>query len=299
MEIASFLDIGQFAFLAVVASVGVAVMMRYLQKERANGSSSDKQIEEIRREIQKLRNSAAHKPEDLEKYVSEIKYQLDEVRARQAGISADQQQELVKKISENITSEAAESVLEKIKKEAAEDERTRTKFTLVEEQFQPTINRLKDELFSLSKRGNLNLSIGIMITVVGLGLLGMFVLSFSNSQKDMATFFMDFFPRISLVLLIEIFAYFFLSLYKSSLSEIKYFQNEITSMESKYLALKVALESSEKETINYVVEQLAKSERNFILEKGQSTVDLERAKNDQAATSDILGKVASIFGNKP
>lgn len=183
--------------------------------------------------------------------------------------------------------------------EAAEDERTRTKFTLVEEQFQPTINRLKDELFSLSKRGNLNLSIGIMITVVGLGLLGMFVLSFSNSQKDMATFFMDFFPRISLVLLIEIFAYFFLSLYKSSLSEIKYFQNEITSMESKYLALKVALESSEKESINYVVEQLAKSERNFILEKGQSTVDLERAKNDQAATSDILGKVASIFGNKP
>lgn len=51
MEIASFLDIGQFAFLAVVASVGVAVMMRYLQKERANGSSSDKQIEEIKREI--------------------------------------------------------------------------------------------------------------------------------------------------------------------------------------------------------------------------------------------------------
>ena len=293
------LDVSQLGMLALIASIGVVGMMRYLQKERASSSSSEQQIEELRNEIKRLRNSAAHRPEELEKYVSEIKHQLDEVRARQAGISEAHQQELIDKLRKSITSESAQNVLNEIKQKVTEEEKNRAKFELVDETFQPTINRLKDELYSLSKRGNLNLSIGIMITVVGLGLLGMFVLSFPNSQKDMASFFIDFFPRISLVLLIEVFAFFFLSLYKSSLSEIKYFQNEITSMESKYLALKVALESSEKESINYVVEQLAKSERNFILDKGQSTVDLERAKNDQAATSDILGKVGSIFGNKP
>lgn len=299
MDVFSIMEISQFGLLTVVATVGVFVMMRYLQKERANSSSSQSQYEELKREINKLRNISAHTPKEFDKYMAELKYQLDEVRSRQAGISSAQQKELVEKISENITSEAAKDVLENIRKEIAEEEQKRTKFDLVEEQFQPTISRLKDELFSLTKRGNLNLSIGIMITVIGLGLLGIFVLSFENSTKDMSSFFMEFFPRISLVLLIEIFAYFFLSLYKSSLSEIKYFQNEITSIESKYLALKVALESSEKENINYVVEQLAKSERNFILEKGQSTVDLERAKSEQQVASDTLGKLASIFGNKP
>lgn len=100
-------------------------------------------------------------------------------------------------------------------------------------------------------------------------------------------------------MLIEIFAYFFLSLYKAGLSEIKYFQNEITSVESKYLALKVALYSEEKDNIKYVVEQLAKAERNFLLAKGQSTVELERMKSEQQSTLDILGKVTSVFSNKP
>jgi len=41
-------------------------------------------------------------------------------------------------------------------------------------------------------------------------------------------------------MLIELFAYFFLKLYKSDLSEIKYFQNELTNVEMRYAAVRLA-----------------------------------------------------------
>ena len=77
------------------------------------------------------------------------------------------------------------------------------------------------------------------------------------------------------------FAYFFLKFYKANLSEIKYFQNEITT-KSKYLALKVASYIGNEESIKSVITNLFSTERNFILSKGQSTVDLERAKKSNS-----------------
>jgi hypothetical protein len=52
----------------------------------------------------------------------------------------------------------------------------------------------------------------------------------------------EFSPRLSLVIVVELFAYFFLGLYKSNLQEIKYFQRhstrrwqlEMTILGSKY-----------------------------------------------------------------
>lgn len=286
----------QTGFMGIAVSGGVYFMMKYLQK--GNSPSSLKELDELRQQVAKLRNAISHPDEKSEKYIEELKCQVDKIRSAQMGISEEQQKELVLKLSESVKNRAANDVLEEIKKKIAKEEKEKIRYELVQSQCKATIGRLKEELFSLSKRGNLNLSIGIMITVVGLGLLGIFVISFEPIKIDLTTFLIEFFPRISLVLLIEIFAYFFLSLYKASLSEIKYFQNEVTSMESKYLALQVAIESDDLKNIAHVVEQLSKSERNFILEKGQTTVDLERSNNEQQATNDILGKISSIFGNK-
>lgn len=45
--------------------------------------------------------------------------------------------------------------------------------------------------------------------------------------------------------MIELFAYFFLSLYRTSLQKIKYFQNELTNIEAKQIALRAALSYGE------------------------------------------------------
>jgi hypothetical protein len=287
----------QTGLMGVAVMAGVFFMMKYLQKE--GPSTSLKEFKVLKEELTRIRNTMAHPQVGSSKDIEELKFQIEELRSSQSRLSENEHDDLVRRLKEKVENDASNSVLTDLKKRITEEEKERLRFEFVENQYSDTISRLKEELFSLSKRGNLNLSIGIMITIVGLGLLGMFVMSFGSPKADVSEFFIEFFPRISLVLLIEIFAFFFLSLYKSSLSEIKYFQNEVTSMESKYLALKVAMESGDAKNVTHVIEQLAKSERNFILEKGQTTVDLERVKSDQQATNDILGKVANIFGNKP
>ena len=92
---------------------------------------------------------------------------------------------------------------------------------------------MRSEVSALSRRGNLNLSLGIATTIIGLIILGYFVLEIDSIPEDKMAFIAHFIPRLSLVVLIEVFAYFFLKLYKSSLSEIKYFQNEMTNAEAK------------------------------------------------------------------
>ena len=100
-----------------------------------------------------------------------------------------------------------------------------------------------------------------------------------------------FMPRLSLVILIELFAYFFLKLYKSSLSEIKYFQNELSNFEAKYVSLRIAIMDKDRGVFDEVIKTLARTERNYILEKGQSTVGLERAKFDQDHFLDAINSL--------
>ena len=104
-------------------------------------------------------------------------------------------------------------------------------------------------------------------------------------------------PRLSLVILIEIFAYFFLGLYKSSLTEIKYFQNEITNIEAKYLAMDQAIILGDKPTIKKLLDHISKTERNFILKKGESTTLLESEKLNAQQQTKLLDAVTKALAS--
>ena len=100
---------------------------------------------------------------------------------------------------------------------------------------------------------------------------------------------MNFIPRISLVLLVEVFAYFFLRLYSTNLIGIKFFQNEMTNFESKFLALRAAEHKNDEASIAEVIRQLALTERNIVIQKGQTTVDLERSKAEKETITSLGG----------
>jgi hypothetical protein len=120
-----------------------------------------------------------------------------------------------------------------------------------------------------------------------------------NEQNSMNSFIRllhYFAPRLTLVIFVELFAYFFLKLYRNGFEEIKYFNNELTNLESRNIALDASLmfADSSKTTLEAVILRYASTERNFILDKGQSTIEIERRKLDGATThssAEIVEKV--------
>jgi hypothetical protein len=64
------------------------------------------------------------------------------------------------------------------------------------------------------------------------------------------------------------------------LEEAKYFQNEITNVELKQVATNAGLDCGTEGQLQEVILLLAKTERNQILEKGQSTIGLEQMRLD-------------------
>lgn len=168
----------------------------------------------------------------------------------------------------------------------------------ITDRFDDAHKRLLQEISALGRRGNLNLGIGIVTTAAGLILLGIFVFNEIRTAMTPIEFGMHFLPRLTLVVFIEIFAYFFLSLYKSTLAEIKYFQNEITNMEAKYISIKTALTLADAKVIGDVVGKVVDTERNHVLDKGQTTVELERARIENARITDGMKHAAGVFSRR-
>jgi len=116
-------------------------------------------------------------------------------------------------------------------------------------------------------------------------LLGIFVIYYSfyidkilETEQGYIAILKEYAPRLSLVLIIEIIAFFFLKLYAKALGELRYVQNEMTNIESKLLATNISLASNNQEFIRRSIDTLLATERNFVIEKGQTTIEIEKEK---------------------
>jgi hypothetical protein len=148
--------------------------------------------------------------------------------------------------------------------------------------------RLSHEISALGRRGNVNLLIGILTTMTGVAVLAFVV--FGEPDVDPGQtwrYVMHFVLRLSIALFIETFAYFFLRMYRNNLDDIKYYQNEITNLESKW-ALRAANQAADKAMLKNVIDALVKTERNFVLKKGESTYMLERDRTDKNEIIELL-----------
>lgn len=171
------------------------------------------------------------------------------------------------------------------------------------------IRRLRREISDLRLRSNVNLVIGMSITAGGLYLLWSTVSMVDSSEllkqlasengesnsKFIKNLILPLVPRVMLVIFVEVFAYFFLRLYKNGLDEIKYFQNELTNIESKLSAVQFAYITNNEAALKISLESLAKTERNFVLNKGQTTVELEKAKSESELTRNIISTIPELF----
>jgi hypothetical protein len=97
---------------------------------------------------------------------------------------------------------------------------------------------------------------------------------------------------------IEVFAYFFLRLYRYSIFEIKYFQNEITNARFKIIALEACSREGTKTTLDKMCLELVKTERNFVLKKGETTISLRRDEIEQMDDSSVAKLIENILNSR-
>jgi len=128
--------------------------------------------------------------------------------------------------------------------------------------------RMTDEIARVQRNAFLNLSIGILFSLVA--------------------------PRFSVGVLVQLIDFFFLRLYVSSEREIHYIRNEITNIESRMIAYHIAAVGKDQTALRDVTKQLVRTERNFRLRKGEhSLYEVDTSYND---VGELLGRLAGSFG---
>jgi len=164
----------------------------------------------------------------------------------------------------------------------------------VEEFMQKTRERLGSFQTDLSRKAASSLAWGL--ATAGIGLLALIFFIYMQSHEALDTVSAVFYitSRVGLIALIEIVAFFFLSQYRFTLQDEKYVNNELTNADVRLLTLVIAAKMGSKEAVDKVLIELSKTERNFILKKGETSVFHSGAGGDilkTAAAADVLARL--------
>ena len=122
--------------------------------------------------------------------------------------------------------------------------------------------RFSNEIKRLILKSNISLSIGASTTLIAVFLLWYNILDVIPEFETLDESIAFLIPRLFIILIIEGFSLFFLRLYKTSLKEIKFYQNEITNVEFRAIALNSALAQNDEESLKRIINNLIQSEKN-------------------------------------
>ncbi|NVO24141.1 hypothetical protein [Donghicola mangrovi] len=182
--------------------------------------------------------------------------------------------------------------------------------------------RLSEQPEILGRRANFSLIIGVMIAflvMVAFGVLsGVFSIPLdllsaasTNNANGAGEFdkstspteaILHYLPKLSLLIIGETVAFFFLRLHSRTISEIRFFQNELSSIELKLLSFLQIRQNGTKEQAMQICEALILCERNTHLANGETTVEIELEKANQRSFenySSQLSKVLKSASNRP
>ncbi len=166
--------------------------------------------------------------------------------------------------------------------------------TLTISYLMPLQSNILDYISKLSRNSNVNLIIGIIGTIIAISVLAISLLT-SDRYDSLETFLLNFLPKISFAVLIQVFAFFFLRLYKSNLEDSKYFQNELTNIIAKTAAIQLAFYQKDEKLIEFLLSSLSMTERNFKLANGETLVSIEKMKIESQENKDMLSSLKDVI----
>ncbi|EEX41147.1 hypothetical protein [Vibrio furnissii] len=191
----------------------------------------------------------------------------------ESALSEQERDQVISTISKTVETQLNASLLEMIESKYGSVVYRDKLADKAERLLNSTISRLESYNEDLKKKASVNLIYGIASTIGAIMLL-VFVLMNTQapetkSQIDTVFYYTS---RFFLVLLVQGVSIFFLNLYKSTLSNILYINNEITNHESKRDALVMSINGNNEDNLASVLVGLSSTERNFILKKGESSI---------------------------
>lgn len=239
---------------------------------------------------------------DLDRIVNTITEKLIEQgntskQSVNINLTPEERSEIIGSIKSNITKELAEDLFKSAKSALSDSIIESQYFYELRKELQKTKARLTEEIGALTRRGNLNLVIGGVTTILAVSLLGYVVLTANSNALELKDFVWHYIPRITVSVFIQIFSFFFLRLYRNSLEDIKYFQNELTNVDSRFASLEAALILGDKEILSKVIEEVSCTDRNSRLKKGESTVALEKLREENKSLSEMLGSAKDLISS--
>jgi len=188
-------------------------------------------------------------------------------------LSDKEREQIISSISETVEKQLNDSLLERIESKYGTVIYKDKLSNKAEVLLNSTIERLYKYNEDLKRKASVNLIYGILSTIGAIMIL-IFVLVKVDvpefkSQIDTVFFYTS---RLFLVLLVQGISIFFLNLYKSTLNNILYINNEITNHESKRDALILSLSGGNDDNISKILATLSSTERNFVLKKGETSI---------------------------
>ncbi|WP_248064272.1 hypothetical protein [Paenibacillus silvae] len=271
------------AFFALFTYLQTGFKTKGLVVDTQNNNFYVERIEEYEASLNSFDNKLAQLNDQME-LLNHAGRKVDNIE-----ITKNEKEHIFAQLQTKIENEAIDNFIDNIKSKIGEYNNKAELTSLLATGFNNIRERLTKEVNDLNRRGNVNLVLGIFITFAGIILLYYFVYGVKVEHKSILDFSMYFIPKLALVVFIETFAYFFLSLYKVSLSEIKYYQNELTKIDLNNVALLTAINLNSEQMVTNLLGTFV-GETN---EKGQPADNVEL--NDSKIIKNVKESVSSIF----
>lgn len=152
--------------------------------------------------------------------------------------------------------------------------------------------RLLDESERLRARSLANLGLGLFFSLIAVASLLGTLFAIGDDTNTIEEAIVNFLPRLTLVVLLQLIAGFFFKVYSSNESDLKQNKNEISNVDYRYVASVMADEKSREA----IVAKFMSEERNFVLQKGDQVAGRSEIVEMGAITS-IAEKVADKIGS--
>ncbi len=146
--------------------------------------------------------------------------------------------------------------------------------------------RLVDEEYRLSENSKVNREGALSLAFIGVALPVYYIFFISEAvvTSNLWTILVSYWPIFTVVLVFEIIAGFFLRAYIQTEHKIERKQNEITNVELRLTSGLMLFEKTNADKFSELAETLSKDERNFVLNKNESSAitDIDKADIDRA-----------------
>jgi hypothetical protein len=163
----------------------------------------------------------------------------------------------------------------------------------MESSFADSKSRISGVIQSLRLRNMTVFLTGFLFAFCGIGSLVFFVMKIQMQQTsgERLVFFA---PHIVIVLILEVLAYFCMNLHRRGLSDLRYYQNELTNIESREAALHAALLNGNESQVGGLISSLFATDRNAIHIINNAQVPRRNGNSDQLVAMEAISQIADL-----